>query len=572
MRRSLVAPAPRSDPPASGRRGSPGPGAMTSEPQLQLPELNVPTSAIYTGDNLDVLRGINSDCVDLIYLDPPFNSNKRYGNPMQGAFRDEWTMDDAKDEWVESIEESHASLNLLIRAAGKIHGEAMQGYLTFMAVRLIEMRRVLKPAGSIYLHCDPTASHYLKGAMDSVFGPGNFRNEITWRRTHSKNALTTRYGSNHDVILAYSKAEWTFNKEEAVRPFGDKEVPAGYRLDRKTKRCYALSPVHGPGSTARGDSGQPAMFRGALYTPPEGRHWLVPSGRRVGETTTEGWARLDAEGRMYLAEGGKFPQYIRYLDEMNGIDLDDVWTDIQIPGRSERTGYPTQKPLALLERIIRASTNPGDVVLDPFCGCATACVAAETMTNLKNAELPEKRRWIGIDVSPLAYDLVLRRLQRRDVGLREKGKESANVTHTGEVRHLTLEYEGPDDDRVLIGGDIPRRTDLERRLRRRSPDIKDKLYEMQQGKCNADAEFLDKKHFTLDHIVPQSKEGPDIDGNLQLLCNHHNVMKNNGTMADLDRRMRGDGETPWDNRPLRVAEAEREFAQPERRRRRARLV
>ena len=185
---------------------------MTGEPQLQLPELNVPTSAIYTGDNLVVLRGINSDCVDLIYLDPPFNSNKQYGNPIRGAFRDEWTMDDAKDEWVDSIEESHASLNLLIRSAGKIHGEAMQGYLTFMAVRLIEMRRVLKPAGSVYLHCDPTASHYLKGVMDSVFGPGNFRNEIVWRRTHSKNALTTRYGSNHDVILAYSKAEWTFNR------------------------------------------------------------------------------------------------------------------------------------------------------------------------------------------------------------------------------------------------------------------------------------------------------------------------------------------------------------------------
>ncbi len=545
---------------------------MTGEPQLQLPELNVPTSAIYTGDNLDVLRRINSDCVDLIYLDPPFNSNKQYGNPIQGAFRDEWTMDDAKDEWVDSIEESHASLNLLIRSAGLIHGEAMQGYLTFMAVRLIEMRRVLKPSGSIYLHCDPTASHYLKGVMDSVFGAANFRNEIVWRRTHSKNALTTRYGSNHDVILAYSKVKWTFNKEQAVRPFGASEIPGGYQLDKKAGRYYALSPLYADGATVHGDSGQPATFRGVVYEPPANRHWRVPRGRKDGETTTEGWARLDAEGRMYLAKGGKFPQFIRYLDEMNGIDLDDVWTDVSIPSRKERTGYPTQKPLALLERIIRASTNPGDVVLDPFCGCATACVAAETMTNLKNAELPEKRRWIGIDVSPLAYELVLRRLQRRDIGLKERGKESANVTHTGEVRHLTLEYEGPDDDRVLIGGDIPKRTDLEQRLRRRSADIKDKLYEMQGGKCNADAEPLAKKHFSMDHIVPVSKGGPDVDDNLQLLCHWHNTMKNNGTMADLDRRMRGYGETPWDNRPLRVAEAERDFAQPERKRRRARLV
>ena len=471
---------------------------MSGEPQLQLPELNVPTSAIYTGDNLDVLRGINSDCVDLVYLDPPFNSNKQYGNPIRGAFRDEWTMDDAKDEWVESIEESHASLNLLIRAAGKIHGEAMQGYLTFMAVRLIEMRRVLKPAGSIYLHCDPTASHYLKGVMDSVFGPGNFRNEIVWAYAGG-GVPRNDFPRKHDVILRYSKGkDATFNVE--YRPYGAHNTNGRRATDNGGTRSVAYNP--------------------------------------------------------------------------KGTPINDWWTDLRpvINWDAERTGYPTQKPLALLERIIRASTNPGDVVLDPFCGCATACVAAETMTNLKNAELPEKRRWIGIDVSPLAYDLVLRRLQRRDVGLREKGKSSANVTHTGEVRHLTLEYEGPDDDRVLVGGDVPKRSDLERRVRRRSPNIKDTLYEMQRGRCNADAEFLDKKHFTLDHIVPQSKEGPDIDDNLQLLCHWHNAMKNNGTMADLDRRMRGAGETPWDNRPLRVAEAERDFGHPERKRRRARLV
>ena len=478
---------------------------MSGEPQLQLPELNVPTSAIYTGDNLDVLRGINSDCVDLIYLDPPFNSNKQYGNPMQGAFRDEWTMDDAKDEWVESIEESHASLNLLIRAAGKIHGEAMQGYLTFMAVRLIEMRRVLKPAGSIYLHCDPTASHYLKGVMDSVFGPGNFRNEIVWsyRRWPGR---ARHYQRMHDTLLFYTKSSggnvWNWPMEP--------KAPSTPKVRRWNERDPA-------------------------------------TGRLITRTDT---ASVSTETNMR-----------------------DVWEISWLQSNSkERTGYPTQKPLALLERIIRASTNPGDVVLDPFCGCATACVAAETMTNLKNAELPEKRRWVGIDVSPLAYDLVLRRLQRRDVGLREKGKASANVTHTGEVRHLTLEYEGPDDDRVLIGGDVPKRSDLERRLRRRSPNIKDLLYEMQRGRCNADAEVLDKKHFTLDHIVPQSKDGPDIDDNLQLLCHWHNAMKNNGAMADLDRRMRGAGETPWDNRPLRVAEAERDFGHPERKRRRARLV
>ena len=472
---------------------------MSGEPQLQLPELNVPTSAIYTGDNLDVLRGINSDCVDLIYLDPPFNSNKQYGNPISGAFRDEWTIDDAKDEWIDSIEESHASLNLLIRAAGKIHGEAMQGYLTFMAVRLIEMRRVLKPAGSIYLHCDPTASHYLKGVMDSVFGPGNFRNEIAWWYYNGSVTTKKHWGRKHDSILFYGKSDNMKFNADAVR------VPYN-----------------------------------------ENSNWV------------KNWKSYK-DARYAPSPDGKLPHDVFYIPTINNM-------------ASERTGYPTQKPLALLERIIRASTNPGDVVLDPFCGCATACVAAETMTNLKNAELPEKRRWIGIDVSPLAYDLVLRRLQRRDVGLREKGKSSANVTHTGEVRHLTLEYEGPDDDRVLIGGDVPKRSDLERRLRRRSPNIKDLLYEMQRGRCNADAEVLDKKHFTLDHIVPQSKEGPDIDDNLQLLCHWHNAMKNNGTMADLDRRMRGAGETPWDNRPLRVAEAERDFGHPERKPRRARLV
>ena len=329
--------------------------------------LNFPTSALYLGDNLDFMRGMNSETVSLIATDPPFNKGVKAFKAKDGtaadgqSFTDKWNWQkDVHPQWVKDIQENWPAVGAVIEAAKLAQGYDTAAYLCWLGVRLLEMHRILRNDGAIYVHLDQTAVAWVKALMDAIFGRDNSRNEIVWRRTHSKNSVATRFGTNHDTILAYSKGKWAFNKKRAVRPFAQDEEQAGYKLDKKTGRYFALSPVHADGAR-NGDSGQPATFRGKVYKPPATRHWVVPGGRKSGETTSEGWARLDAEGRMHLAEGGKFPQYIRYRDEMNGVDLDDVWTDIPIPSERERTGWSTQKPIALYERIVLASSKPGDV-------------------------------------------------------------------------------------------------------------------------------------------------------------------------------------------------------------------
>ena len=326
---------------------------------------NFPNRILYHGDNMDFLRGMNSETVHLIATDPPFNKNKDFhatpASLAEGAqFEDRWSWrDDVQPEWLKSISEEYPEVWVVIQAAKTTYSDGMAAFLCWLGVRLLEMHRILRPDGSLYLHIDHSAHAWTKCMMDGIFGRKQFRNEIVWRRTHSKNAVESRYGVNHDTLLYYVKSSKApFNKRAAMRPFED--VPAGYTKD-SNGRYYAYSPVYGDGAS-KGDSGQPATFRGVEYQCPKGRHWRVPGGRKKGETTSAGWARLDAEGRMYLAPGGKLPMYIRYLDEMAGIALDDVWPDIPIPSINEDMGYPTQKPLALYERIIKASSNPGDIV------------------------------------------------------------------------------------------------------------------------------------------------------------------------------------------------------------------
>ena len=372
---------------------------------MSTPNANFAPSTLYNADNLDILRGMNSESVDLVYLDPPFNSKRMYqgapGTKAEGqSFKDTWSWNDAKEEWLDAIQDDWPTVYQAIMAAKDCNRPAMGGYIAFMAVRLAEIHRVLKPTGSMYLHCDTNANSYLRAVCDAIFGQANFRNEIVWRRTHSKNAVQSRFGSNHDSIFCYGKSpkKTIFNKADAFRPYTDKDTPEGYAPDANG-RLRAFSPVYAPG-VRNGDSGKPVVFRGVVYEVPPGRHWRVPGGRSSGETTSEGWARLDRQGRMYLADGGKLPMYIRYLDEMPGVALDDVWADISIPGASESTGWATQKPVALLERIIKAGSNPGDIILDPFCGCATAMVAAQNLD----------RQWVGIDQESYAIDQVRQRL------------------------------------------------------------------------------------------------------------------------------------------------------------------
>ena len=355
---------------------------------------------LYFGDNLPILReDIADESVDLIYLDPPFNSNATYNV----LFRERSGEDSAaqitafEDTWRWSIESEIAfrevvtsgprKLGDLLQAMRAFLGQNdMMAYITMMAQRMAELHRVLKPTGSIYLHCDPTASHYLKLMMDAVFDNRNFRNEIIWRRTTSHNDAKG-LGRVHDTILLYNKSsEYEWN--DIFQPLDPEYVANYYRYKDPDGRIFMSADLSGAGA------GPVRIFgdRGSI-PPPDGRHWMY---------NDDGIAKLLQEDRIYWTRNG-VPRLKVYLDENEGFPAQDVWTDIQ-PLRSwhqERLGYDTQKPESLLERIITASSSEGDVVLDPFCGCGTAVAVAERLG----------RRWIGIDITHLAISLMKSRLR-----------------------------------------------------------------------------------------------------------------------------------------------------------------
>ena len=377
---------------------------------------NVANRTIFTGDNLDILRGINSECVDLIYLDPPFNSNRAYAAPLnseaRGAeFSDVWTLDDMKEEWIDEIELRRPSLYHLINGAKLAHSERMAGYLTFMSMRLLELHRVLKPTGSIYLHCDPTASYYLHGVMDAVFGWQQCQAEISWQRTSAHNDSRS-FGNVRDTILFYSHSG-RINVADIRVPLDREYVDRYYRLEDERGK-YRLDNTTAQ-SVSDGESGQP--WRG--YNPGDsGRHWGIPLRSDYAEwierTAIPGYrsitsvlARLDAldnAGFIHYSTTGGMPSLKRYLAGTSGQTPSNQWTDIRPVSRWSReyTGWRTQKPIRLLERIINASSNPGDLVLDPFCGCATACIASERL----------HRQWIGIDKAPQAAEVLNARAKR----------------------------------------------------------------------------------------------------------------------------------------------------------------
>ena len=390
---------------------------------------NFADGTIWTGDNLHILRGMNDECVDLIYLDPPFNSNRNYEAPIgsqaaSAAFKDTWTLDDIDVHEHGELADRNPAAYTVIEAARQAHGKSMMSYLIFMAVRLLEMKRVLKPNGSIYLHCDPTASHYLKLLMDGVFGQVNFRNEIVWcYKKWTRRA--TRFPAAHDIILLYSKGENpTYNVQH---------IPVSKGTMKRWK-----------------GQAQDSVF---------------VDGVRLQIAT-------DKESRTPCPD----------------------WWEISIinPNAKERTGYPTQKPLALLERIIRASSDKGDMILDPFCGCATTLVAADRL----------QRRWAGIDLSPLAIKLVNERIA---------------------------------GDRGLWGGAIaldtpPKRTDLGDLPNYRTH--RHRLYGEQEGVCAGCDTHFPFRVMEVDHILPRSKGGTDHADNLQLLCSGCNRSKGGRTMAE----------------------------------------
>lgn len=387
-------------------------------------ETNFQNQTVWTGDCLDIMRGMNSECVDLICLDPPFNSNANYAAPIgseaAGAeFKDTWSLSDIDSEWINLIASKHPALHRILLAAIT---DSDKSYLVYMAVRILEMRRILKPTGSIYLHCDPTMSHYLKLLMDAIFGRNNFRNEIVWhyRRWTGK---SKRFQRLHDILLFYAQtSDLQFNV--LYDPYTEKSL--------KRKQNYH--------TRIKGDD-----------------------------------------------------VYVTSVDE-RGVRAGDVWKIPVINSQAkERTGYPTQKPLALYLRIVEASSNPGDMVLDPFCGCATTCIAAQDLG----------RQWAGIDVASKAIELTKMRL-RNELGL------FASPIHRT---------------------DIPQRTDLGKLPRPASH--KRALYGEQAGNCEGCGEHFLLQNLEVDHIVPRSKGGTDHIENLQLLCGACNRIKGNRGMEYL---------------------------------------
>ena len=390
---------------------------------------NFATNTIWTGDNLRVIRGINSNSVDLIYLDPPFNSNRNYSAPVGSkaagaAFKDMWTLSDEDPQEHGELAKRSPKTYEVIRAAGVIAGNGVKSYLIFMGLRLLEMERILKPTGSIYLHCDDTAGAYLKLLMDAVFGRKNYRNTITWCYTGPAN-VKRFFPRKQDVIHFYAMS------------------------DNSVFNCDDIRIPHSAKSIARFKSGSFNNF---------------------------GKSDFDAS---HYAGKGKVPE--------------TWWSDI-VPIRSnfkERTGYPTQKPLALLERIIKASSNEGDIVFDPFCGCATTLVAAHNLG----------REWIGCDLSPKAVELV-----------------NMRISETNPLFNGAINPDGPpnrDDDKDV----------------KHYRSNKEKLFGQQHGKCKGCNEIFPYQFMEVDHILPKSKGGTDEFENLQVLCSHCNRSKGSKTMA-----------------------------------------
>ncbi|GAC1307628.1 MAG: site-specific DNA-methyltransferase [Ktedonobacteraceae bacterium] len=361
----------------------------------------ITSNTLFYGDNLDILRDYIADqSVDLVYLDPPFNSSRSYnvlfkdesGKDSEAqivAFEDTWHWPGAVQTYHDLITDGPPHVVELMKALHSMLGaSAMMAYLVMMAARLVELHRVLKQTGSLYLHCDPTASHYLKIVLDTIFGPLNYRNEIVWKRT-SAHSSAKKYGPVHDVLLFYVKTDMVIWND--IRTGYDPAyLEKYYRFDDGDGRLFWRADLCAAG-TRNGRSGLP--WRG--FDPAaKGMHWKF---------TIDKLDELDAIGRIYWPKAGGMPQYKRYRDELKGKAIPDVWDDIDKinPVGSERLGYPTQKPLALLERIIAASSNPGDIVLDPFAGCGTAVIAAEKLG----------RRWIGMDITHLAIALLKYRLK-----------------------------------------------------------------------------------------------------------------------------------------------------------------
>ena len=379
-------------------------------------------NVLYTNDNLYVLSGMNSATVDLIYLDPPFNTKRMFSAPIGSkaagaSFKDMWTWQDVDEYHLDTLADQFPALAKYIASVGAIHSKPMMAYLTYMAQRIVEMHRILKETGSLYLHCDPTASHYLKNLLDSIFGKNNFRNEIVWAY-HRWTSASTAFQRTHDIILFYAK-----NKN--LIEFNVQSEPYSKQSKHKAKRFTKIE-----------------------------------SGKLIQNYTE---------------------------DSVREKSMRDVWEISILNSMSkERTGYPTQKPLALLKRIILASSNDGDVVMDPFCGCATTCVAAQQLD----------RKWIGIDLETNVVNILIERLTNKGAFFKD----------------------------FIATDKIPKRSDVTE-VQPKEESVRERLYREQDGTCKGCGVKMELRHLETDHIIPSTKGGGDYYENYQLLCANCNRIK-----------------------------------------------
>ena len=464
---------------------------------------NFDNRTLFWGDNIDFLRAMNSETVDLIATDPPFNKGRDFhatpDSLAAGAsFQDRWKWDEeAHPQFTDALlnkaenKKEYAHVWTVIESARASWGDDMGAFLCFMGVRLMEMHRILKPTGSIYLHCDPTASHYLKTLMDAVFGRANFRNEIVWKRRADKHNLARKnMGRIHDLILYYAKTVHTkYNRQ--FLPYDDDYVRNFYKHE-DDRGLYRTLPC-----TNESGGNRPYEFRGIV------RSWRF---------RPERMEEMFRAGLLVQAKPGSPFQYKKYLKDAKGVPIQDLWDDIAPSRGKEATGYPTQKPLALYERIIRASSNPGDMVLDPFAGCATTCVAAERL----------ERQWVGIDLWKETKDLTVARLKAEK---RMFALEQMTVTDIPPARTDDGEVASPD-----LTLKMQRQLAKWQRLYRH--EIFDYLAEAQVTPtglitCAGCGRSHEYEYMQLDHIRAKDDGGEDYITNRVLLCGPCNRWKSN---------------------------------------------
>ena len=461
---------------------------------------------LFHGDNLDYLRALNSESVDLIATDPPFNKGRDFHATPDSlakgtSFQDRWSWEkDVHQDWVDQITDDHPKLMEAIESARYAHSDGMGAYMCFMAVRLLEMHRVLKDRGSLYLHCDPTASHYLKAILDAIFSQKNFKNEIIWNRTTntgSSKSRARRFSTDHDTILSYTKStsQATFNTE--YRPYSAQYIQRYYMHDD-------------------GDGRGPYQLQ-ALKT--------------VSDTRRK---KLESEGRLVQGRG-RYPRFKDYLQDKPGVAVNSIWTDIEPvnPVSREKVGYPTQKPLALYERIIKASSNEDDMVLDPFAGCATTCIAAERL----------KRQWAGIDIWDKAHEVVIERLQKEGLAAPD-GSARETLPFYGKIHYCKKPPKRTDEkDTAAPFLQVTEKFKEPEGPKMSRAEMYEHLLKQFGYKCQGcDRVFDDHRYLELDHNTPRSDGGLNHITNRILLCSPCNRAKSNQyTLSGLRRMNKKNG-------------------------------